>query len=252
MRPGNLRCFIALASAWAFVLLPGQSLAGYLVFEDADSSLKLSGDLRLRLEQDWDSKRGDGTERDDRLRLRGRARVRVDAQIDDQWKAVLRIRSGSDDSQQSPHITLYDFDDNDTGDSDFNFDLWYGQYEANGWRVWAGRNQLNLFRQDEYIFDDDITTLGMGVTYTHGIGRGELSYNGGFGSLPAGMREFAGQYSTAQVVYSRDMENYGLTIAGAYLGIDADHSAHEVVANVPLTADRVEQELANTLRQHLA
>ncbi len=204
------------------LLLSGPSFAGYTVFEEGDSSLDISGDLRLRLEQDWDSKRGDGTERDDRLRMRGRARLRFDAQIDESWKAVLRIRSGSDDSQQSPHVTLYDFDDNDTGDADFNLDLWYGQYEANGWRISAGRNSFNLWRQDEYIFDDDVTALGMGITYVQDVGAGKLSYNGGFGSLPSGMRDFSGQYATAQVVYDLEKESYGLTVAGGYMGIDAD------------------------------
>jgi len=192
------------------------------LFEDEASSLQLSGDLRLRLEQDWSSLRGDGTERDDRLRVRGRARLRLDAQIDDNWSAVLRVRSGSDDSQQSPHITLYDADDNDTGDADFNFDLWYGQFQSGGWRVWAGRNRINLWRQDEYILDDDVTAPGLGITYTHQLGGGELSWNGGLGSLPAGMRKFSGQYASGQVVYEQDNDDYGFTLAGTYLGIDAD------------------------------
>lgn len=141
---------------------------------------------------------------------------------DNNWSAVLRVRSGSDESQQSPHVTLYDFDDNDTGDADFNFDLWYGQYQSVGWTIWAGRNQLNLWRQDEYITDDDVTALGMGATYSHGLGTGRLDWHAGFGSLPAGMRGFSGQYGSGQVVYTLDTEDYGLTIGGPYLGIDAD------------------------------
>ena len=34
----------------------------------------------------------------------------------------MRLRSGSDLSHQSPNITVVDFDDNDTGDADFNLD----------------------------------------------------------------------------------------------------------------------------------
>ena len=45
------------------------------------------GDFRIRLEQDWDSLQGDGTQRDDRLRLWVRLRVGLDLNFDDQWSA---------------------------------------------------------------------------------------------------------------------------------------------------------------------
>ena len=203
-------------------MAPLTASAGFTLYEKDASSLKLSGDLRLRLEQDWDSTSGDGSERDDRLRLRGRARIKLDAAIDENWSAAFRLRTGSEDSQQSPHVTLYDFDDNDTGSSDLSMDMWYGQYSNAGWEVWAGRNKFNIWKQDEFVTDDDVTALGLGVSYTHGLGAGTLSYKGGLGSLPVGLRETSGQYATAQAVYNLDADSYGWTFAAGYFGVDAD------------------------------
>ena len=61
----------------AGVLLPVLCLATQAVGADSDQSdrLKPFGDFRVRLEQDWDSLQGDGTKRDDRLRLRVRVRA---------------------------------------------------------------------------------------------------------------------------------------------------------------------------------
>lgn len=192
------------------------------MYEMGDTSLRLSGDLRFRIEEDWDSRTGDGGERDDRTRVRTRMRVRLDAQIDESWSATFRVRSGSDDSQQGPHITIYDFEGNDTGDADFNFDLWYGRYKNSGFEIAAGRKQINLWRQDDNVFTHDVTVLGLGASYTHGLGEGELSWNADLGSLPAGMRGYSGQYASGQVVYAREKQTFGVTLAGAYLGIDAN------------------------------
>jgi hypothetical protein len=203
-------------------LLPLPLFAGMTLYENDATSLKLSGDLRLRLEQDWDSRQGNGEKRDDRLRLRGRGRLQLAAAIDENWSAVLRLRTGSEDSQQSPHVTIYDFDDNDTGSSDLNFDLWYGQYRNAGWEIWAGRSKFNIWKQDEFVADDDATALGLGITYEHSLGAGTLSWKGGLGSLPVGLTETSGQYASAQAVYNLDKDAYGWTFAGGYLGVDAD------------------------------
>lgn len=204
----------------ALFSLPTQ--AAVTLYEQGDTKLGLSGDLRLRLEQDWNSLSGNAIERDNRLRMRGRARVRLDWAIDTHWSAVVRLRTGSEDSQQSPHVTLYDFDDNDTGSSDLNADLWYGQFRRNGWEVSAGRNAFNLWKQHELMLDDDVTALGAAVSYTHGLSAGTFSLRGGFGSLPAGMTETSGQFASAQAVFNLDQDGRGWTLAAGYFGVDAD------------------------------
>jgi len=202
-----------------------QAHAGFTFYESDETSLNFSGDFRFRIEQDWNSLRGDGTEREDRLRLRIRARGRLDADFNDNWGAVVRLRTGYKKSQQSPNITFYDFDGDDPGGergSSLFFDLWYLRFKAGGFNFWAGRNQLNLWRQDEYIYDDDITAPGMGVNFSHGLGAGELTWQGGYGTLPVGMTEFVGRYGNAQVLYTQESDDLGLSLAAAYLGTEAD------------------------------
>ena len=98
------------------------------------------GDFRLRLEQDWDSREGDGSQRDDRLRLRFRLRLGLDFQAGERWKGRIQMRSGPHDSQQSPHITIFEFDGGANGPFQFNLDYWYVSYESDRLEVWAGRN----------------------------------------------------------------------------------------------------------------
>jgi hypothetical protein len=198
--------------------------AAFTLLEDGERKLELAGDFRLRLEDDWDSRRGNGTEREDRLRVRARARIRVNAQVNQYWNAVVGVRTGNDNSQQSPHITLYDFEGNPTGPADFNFDLWYAKFEAGGWSGWFGRNRLNFWKQDDLAETDDITALGMGLNYAHGLGSGTLTWKGGLASLPAGMRNTSGQALTGEVVYDWNGERNGFTGALVYFGIDADPS----------------------------
>ena len=192
------------------------------LLQDGDRKLDLTGDLRLRLEDDWDSLLGNGIEREDRMRIRARARIRLNAQVNKYWSAVAGVRTGSNDSQQSPHITLYDFDGNPNGPRNLNFDLWYAQFEAGGWSGWFGRNKLNFWKQDDLTATDDITVLGMGLNYVHGFGPGTLTWKGGFAALPVGMHGTSGHAVTGEVIYNRDYLQNGFTGALIYFGVDAD------------------------------
>jgi hypothetical protein len=180
------------------------------------------GDFRLRLENDWDSLKGDGTKRDDRLRLRVRLRAGVEATINEQWSAVIAARSGPSKSQQSPHITIYDFDDGPTGPYDFNLDHWYLNYSAGGFSAWAGRNELSSWHQDDLFIFDNVTYPGVGASYQQDIASGELTWNLNYVALPVGMQKVSGTGLLGQVVYRRDFATSGFTLAGSYFGTNAD------------------------------
>ncbi|MDG1462002.1 MAG: hypothetical protein P8R04_00400 [Gammaproteobacteria bacterium] len=212
--------------------------AALTLLGDGDRKLELAGDFRLRLEEDWDSRSGNGTERDDRLRIRARARLRLNAQLNKYWSAVVGIRTGNNDSQQSPHITLYDFDDNPTGPADINFDLWYAKFEAGGWSGWFGRNNINLWKQDDLTETDDITALGMGLSYAHSLGSGQLTWKGGLVALPAGMRDTSGQALTGEIVYDWSHEQTGFTGGLIYFGINAEPN-NKVGAELLLTENNI-------------
>ena len=190
---------------------------------DDDGKLAVSGDFRFRLEQDFDSRRADGSERADRLRARVRVRLDLTYTASDVLSFGLRLRSGSDFSQQSPHVTVYDFDDNDTGDAHFNFDKWYLKAaKGNGW-AWAGRNSLPIWKPNEFFWDDDVTPIGVGLGWSNTVGESSrLSLNAGLFSLPVGMQEFAGEMALGQLVWAGETGGgVGLTLAGGGFFITA-------------------------------
>jgi hypothetical protein len=187
-----------------------------------EGKVKLSADFRFRLEADWDSQRADGRPRDDRNRARVRARVGLDWKPSKSVSFGVRLRSGSDLSHQSPHITIVDFDDNDTGDVDFNLDKWFLKVSrGKGW-AWAGRNSVPFWRPDEIVADDDVTPAGLAAGYGWDWEESKISLSGGYFSLPVGMRQFAGNLAAGQLVYETKAGGTGLTFAGGFLGFDAD------------------------------
>ena len=85
------------------VLLP----IGLLAQKDSTKSkLSFAGDFRFRIEQDWNSRKSDGSFRDDRTRLRYRFRFGMNYQYNDWAKFGVRIRTGFREEQQDPQITL--------------------------------------------------------------------------------------------------------------------------------------------------
>lgn len=180
------------------------------------------GDFRVRLEQDWDSRQGDGTQRDDRLRLRIRLRVGLDLNFTEKWSARVQLRSGAHDSQQSPHITIYDFDGGDTGPYQFNFDYWYASYKSGGFEAWAGRNDLSFWHQDDLFLIDNVTYAGVGGSYRHDLKRGAITWMANLVALPVGMRHFSGTSLIGQAAYEREFKSTGLTAAVGVFASRAD------------------------------
>ena len=189
---------------------------------DKAGKLLVYGDARLRTEKDWDSYRGDGTERDDRTRMRIRARLGATWKPADFFELGVRARTGNDDHQQSGHITIKDFDGNPTGASDINLDKWYVQAQWQGLSVWAGRNSLPWWKQNSLFWDDDVTPKGGGLIYELPTGPGRLKLNTGYYTLPAGMRHYTGRAGSGQLVWEQDTERTGFTLAGGVMDIDAD------------------------------
>jgi hypothetical protein len=140
----------------------------------------------------------------------------------ERWRLEARLRSGAEGSQQSPHVTLLDLDDNDTGDASFDLDRWYLRGKAGGFSAWAGRNNLPFWKQNEMLFDDDVTMAGAAFTWERKAGPGALTLSGGLFSPPAGMRRFAGELAGAQVAYQPELAGAKWAFAlGAY-EFDAD------------------------------
>lgn len=176
------------------------------------------GDIRFRLEADWDSKRSNGIARDDRVRARLRLRAGFTFKSNDNWEVGARIRTGSNNSQQSPHITIKDFSGNNNGDQDINFNQWYAKYNMPFGSFWLGRKTYPFWKQNDLFWTSDVTPTGAALS----LGRGEWQVNLGYFGLPAGMRDYSGNMGGAQLKYQKDFGSSRLILAGGYLNIDGD------------------------------
>jgi len=216
---------IGVACMVAVAITPATSAAG----SDGDwrGMFDVYGDFRFRVEQDWDSERSSGRDREDRGRLRVRGRIGLKVKPHEMIELNGRLRSGSNNSQQSPHITIWDWDDNPHGDSDFVFDKWYGKVKSDKFWAWAGRNSLPFWKQNELLWDDDVTVAGGALGFSLPLGAGNLKGNAGYAALPDGMKHFHGEVATGQLVYSSKINDIDITIAGGVVLTDGDGSPAE-------------------------
>lgn len=179
-------------------------------------------DFRLRAETDWDSEDASGAMRNDRTRLRVRLRAGFRYAPTESVQLGARLRSGQEGSQQSPHITIIDFQDNDTGDTSFDLDRWYVLGKVHGFEVWAGRNDLPFWKQDELLFDDDVTMPGIALSWGADLGLGRLSLAGGHFTPPVGMIRYSGALTAAQASYQPTIGRVQLVLAGGFYHFDGN------------------------------
>ncbi len=202
----------------------GQAVAAETQAGDRDM-VKFFGDFRFRLEEDWDSQNSGRVERDERTRARIRARLGLKVTPNDNVELLTRVRSGSRHSQQSPHVTVVDFEQNDRGDEHVLFDKWYLKLENEQYWAWVGRENLPFWKQNELLWDDDATVAGLAAGASYPVGSGKLALNAGFVRLPDGMTRFNGDMSVGQLVYTTNFNEIDLTAAGGVLVMDGEDDA---------------------------
>jgi hypothetical protein len=187
--------------------------------------LKLLIDFRFRLERDYDSQQPDGTPRADRDRARIRARTGLTYNPSPLLSFGVRARTGSINSQQSPHITIHDFTGNPTGDKDVVLDQWYMKWSRQRWTGWLGRNEFPFWKQDELFWDDDVTPVGMALRYNTKKDKANFTINAGYLYLPDGMHDFHGDLIGAQLVFAREIVKAEFTAAGGLFVFDGKPGA---------------------------
>lgn len=171
---------------------------------DEGKKFSAYGDLRLRMESDMHGKDAEGDAVEDRSRTRIRVRTGLKYRPNDWLTFDARIRTGANDVHQSPHITIYDFDDNPKGAADVHFDKWYVQAKNKHYWGWVGRNSFPFWSQDEIFWDEDATLLGIAGGTKHTLQDiGDISASAGYFALPVGMYDFSGSLSAGEIVYSK-------------------------------------------------
>lgn len=198
-----------------------------VVHAEQQDPFSWSGDLRLRLEADWDSQKSDGSARDDRDRARIRLRVNGNYQLSDNTSFSARMRTGSNKSHQSPHYTLADFNGNDKGDFDLGLDKWFirqkisfGDTKTN---TWIGRNSLNIWKQNELFWDDDATVGGIASQFETALdNKAKIGGSAGVVALPVGLTKYAGTMVYGQLYYQNSYELGDIKVASGLFDMNAD------------------------------
>lgn len=125
------------------------------------STLELEMDYRFRVEYDWDSKKSDGTFRNNRSRLRYRFRIGT-TYSDDCYSVGVRIRTGDPNKQQDPQLTLgKGF--KDFGTLPIGFEKIFFQANWNNFRIWAGKNTYSFVKNNELFWSDNVFPEGISV-----------------------------------------------------------------------------------------
>jgi len=126
------------------------------------SKLSFNGDFRFRIEQDWDSKKSDGTYREDRTRLRYRLRFGFTYDYQDWVSFGARIRTGDPKKQQDPQLTL------GSGNKEFGglqvaLEKAYAEFYHNWLTAWIGKNTYPFEKQNELFWSDNVFPEGVAI-----------------------------------------------------------------------------------------
>lgn len=121
--------------------------------------LRFNADFRFRIEEDWDSRKSDGSLRANRTRLR--YRVRAGLVYANKWySSGFRIRTGDPKKQQDPQLTLGDgFKEFGTLPIGFEKAYFKGNWEDFGF--WVGKNSFPFVKTNELFWSDNVYPEGV-------------------------------------------------------------------------------------------
>lgn len=128
--------------------------------DSIQSKFSFQGDFRFRFEQDWDSRKSDGSYRDDRSRLRYRLRAGAVYQHNEVISTGVRVRTGDPKKQQDPQLTLGD-GFNEFGTLPIGFEHAYLKAEWTGIQFWLGKNTFTFRKNNELYWSDNVFPEGV-------------------------------------------------------------------------------------------
>jgi hypothetical protein len=142
-----------------FLLILSASTSLNAQIDSVMSKVTFELDYRFRAEQDWDSKKSDGSLREDRSRLR--YRLRTGATYENKYYSVgVRLRTGDPNKQQDPQLTLgkglKEF-----GTLPIGFEKAYFQYRKNNYKIWLGKNTFPFEKNNELFWSDNVFPEGV-------------------------------------------------------------------------------------------
>lgn len=173
---------------------------------ESESKLKLSGDLRLRYELDFNSVQGDGkTRREDRSRFRTRTRLGLTWNPTSQLSLISRVRHGNPDSQQGPHVTLWTDSGDEGSQKEFVADRLYARVRPGDLTLRLGRETLPFWQPHLLLWNTDVFIDGASLSWKDKNG---ISVHAGAWLLPNGEDDHAindrSTLAAAQLAYEYD------------------------------------------------
>jgi hypothetical protein len=190
-------------------MLAATSTAQAALWISDDQKLEIFGDTRLRLEKDFDSKTESGEKRDERDRLRLRARVGVRYMFDEHFRLQIRARSNPEGGQQTTNITIADFSGNDRDDFRMALDQWFIEAKSQDARGWLGRSNFPFWQHNnaEVLWGDNVTIAGAYVqSELPHLRNTAIQLRAGHFALPDGHRDFTNQLTAAQLVFDQSLD----------------------------------------------
>jgi len=121
--------------------------------------LSFTADFRFRIEPDWNSRKSDGSFRDNRTRVRYRARFGANYKHNDWASLGFRIRTGNPIKQQDPQLTL----GADAGEFNIlpiGFEKIFFKAEKKGFELWLGKNTFPFRKLNELFWSDNVYPQG--------------------------------------------------------------------------------------------
>lgn len=122
--------------------------------------LTFTGDFRFRVEPDWDSRKSDGSYRDNRTRLRYRVRFGANYRFNHWAQLGFRLRTGLKNKQQDPQLTLGD-GFGEGGTLPIGLEKAFAQFQFDWLGAWVGKNTFPFEKQNELFWSDNVYPDGV-------------------------------------------------------------------------------------------
>lgn len=150
----NMACLFAIGQTTVTTAAPTES------FWD---KIKFQGDMRSRIEEDFNTTQTSGNTQDNRTRLRTRARFGFTYKYNDKLELGMRIRTGNPVDQQSPHINFGT--PGEFATIPIGFDKAYIKFSSNHFWFWTGKNTFPFYTNNELFWDEDVSPEGITMGY---------------------------------------------------------------------------------------
>ena len=135
-----------------------------------DNQFKWKGDTRFRIEQDWSSRKSDGSYRNDRTRARYRFRVGFVKNINKNTEVGFRVRTGSLTNQQDPHVTIGKAP-GEFSTIGLGIEKLYVKYQYDNFFAWIGKNEFPFWKQHEILWNDNVFPEGITLGYKYAVNK---------------------------------------------------------------------------------